>query len=709
MALLIFGGYNISQSQTTMIDSLKLTIQTANDYHDQVDLLIALSDYYKDTNPDSTLHYARYAQQIAERSKDTKLMMRLSDNLMKIALNFRKQRNLEAAERLISVVIALREKTEFDYLLIGPYINLCISFYNHRKYHDGIEAGKRANEISFKYLDSPDSTRKAIALRGLGGSCYWLGQIYYEKGEYSNAIKCFAESDNYHNIIENQHTKASSLIGNARIYTQQKNYPAAISNFETALVLFEEAGMSVGVFRTLRRLGETYMIKKDYSMALTYYMQTLSRHREYHEDIELHITYQMLGRLYLEIYRLSENMIYDVVPSLQMYSTRQVHQCLSDSAAYYLSTAYELSRRRGDKLIMAKSLLGLAELSYLNQKFERAVTQLNEAILLAKKIDAWTVLTEAYKHLSVISEKLSHFEDALNYFKFYEAFKDSVFMGLERQIADLHYKYEMETKDQENELLRKNNELLEEKSARQKLLHIGIAIIVFLLLLIDVLIFRSQRLKKKLEKQAAVINERNRISADLHDDIGTGLSKISLLSEFVRTQAKLPETKKEATKIADTSKKLLQNIGEIIWALNSNNDFIDNMLAYIRHYAAEYFENLPLDLKITMPNSIPRTPISGESRRNIFFTVKEALYNIVKHAQATEVKLKFSITDHALIIVIHDNGIGIPQDKLNQFGNGLRNMHERMANINGKIDIGTQKGTKITLTVPIKKMQHSKL
>jgi len=224
---------------------------------------------------------------------------------------------------------------------------------------------------------------------------------------------------------------------------------------------------------------------------------------------------------------------------------------------------------------------------------------------------------------------------------------------------------------------------------------------VFLIALVGVLLFRSFRLRKKLEKQQAIVQERHRISADLHDDVGSGLSKITLLSELLKTQAKTPENRKEAEKRSETALELSSTISEIIWALNSNNDYLENMVAYIRHYSVEYFENSPVKLNIVTQGKIVQTPINGEHRRNIFYTVKEALNNIMKHAQATEAELKFVLINDKLDVIISDNGKGIPDGKLNRVGNGINNMRNRMKSISGDFRIVSHDGTKIMLKLTV--------
>jgi signal transduction histidine kinase len=153
--------------------------------------------------------------------------------------------------------------------------------------------------------------------------------------------------------------------------------------------------------------------------------------------------------------------------------------------------------------------------------------------------------------------------------------------------------------------------------------------------------------------------------------------------------------------IARTSRELVDRIREIIWALNSNNDYLENLVSYIRWYASEYFDHSSVSIKMDEPMDIPQTPISGEYRRNVFYSVKEAMHNIVKHAQASEAEIKFKLEDGVFSISVNDNGKGFPEGKQNRFGNGIKNIMSRMEAVHGNVRIENRGGTKITLALPI--------
>jgi signal transduction histidine kinase len=209
--------------------------------------------------------------------------------------------------------------------------------------------------------------------------------------------------------------------------------------------------------------------------------------------------------------------------------------------------------------------------------------------------------------------------------------------------------------------------------------------------------------RKEMEKQVAVLaakqDERNRISVDMHDELGSGVTAIRLMSEIVKSKMK-DQTLPEIEKISNSANELLNKMNAIIWTMTSSNDTVENLVAYIRSYAVEFFENTSIDCYFSMPASIPPRDISGEKRRNIFLSVKEALNNVLKHSQSSVVRINVSVSTR-LIIEIQDDGVGINMEKLRKFGNGLNNMKKRMASIDGEFNIENSDGTKTTLLVPL--------
>ena len=209
--------------------------------------------------------------------------------------------------------------------------------------------------------------------------------------------------------------------------------------------------------------------------------------------------------------------------------------------------------------------------------------------------------------------------------------------------------------------------------------------------------------RKEFEKQLAVVTaqqeERNRISADMHDELGSGMTHIRLMSELAKSKMK-QNIPVEIEKISQSADDVLNKMNAIIWSMNSKNDSLGNLISYIRAYSTEYLEGTSVNCKVTIPRDIPEKELSGDKRRNIFLCVKETLNNMLKHSGATGLTIDI-LTEGVLTIRIHDNGKGIDLQKIRQFGNGLQNIKRRMESIGGDFEIKNNNGTETILTLPL--------
>ena len=204
-----------------------------------------------------------------------------------------------------------------------------------------------------------------------------------------------------------------------------------------------------------------------------------------------------------------------------------------------------------------------------------------------------------------------------------------------------------------------------------------------------------------LERQQAIQKERTRIATDMHDDLGAGLSRIKFLSEIVKLkQQSKQDTEEHVSRIGDYAKEMIGKMGEIVWALNEKNDSIGSLVAYTRLYAAEYLAQNGIAGNVQTPENFPDVFLTGEIRRNIFLTVKEALHNVVKHANADTVVMNVSVGNN-IMITISDNGIGIDRNNIRPFSNGITNMQKRIHEIGGTLEIKNSNGTSVCIEVPI--------
>lgn len=218
--------------------------------------------------------------------------------------------------------------------------------------------------------------------------------------------------------------------------------------------------------------------------------------------------------------------------------------------------------------------------------------------------------------------------------------------------------------------------------------------------------FRRLRARLRVsEQRRAMEQERARIAQDMHDEIGSKLTRISFLSEAARNAgAELTAVGPQVTSIANTSRELLKALDEIVWAVNPRNDNLEHLAGYLEQYAREYFQGTPVECRITVPDQLPHVSLSAEMRHNVFLAFEEVLSNALRHAQPTRVSVEMKVRPDAFEVIVEDNGKGfLMREKRTPVGHdGLQNMKERLHSMGGACIIRSEpgRGTTVRLRVP---------
>lgn len=227
--------------------------------------------------------------------------------------------------------------------------------------------------------------------------------------------------------------------------------------------------------------------------------------------------------------------------------------------------------------------------------------------------------------------------------------------------------------------------------------------------IVRMIFHRRLRLKlARLEQQQSLERERMRIARDMHDEMGSKLTKISFLSEHARMDAAVGPLADKVQSIAQTTRDLLKTMDEIVWVVNPHNDTLGNLVAYLGHYAVEYFQDTQVECELRLPPEVPPFGLSSETRHNLFLAFEEALNNVLKHSGATGVKVAMAFNPLEFEITVTDNGKGMPPRPPasapapapgGRGGNGLKNMRQRLAAAGGVCHVSSQPGAGTTVTL----------
>jgi signal transduction histidine kinase len=215
---------------------------------------------------------------------------------------------------------------------------------------------------------------------------------------------------------------------------------------------------------------------------------------------------------------------------------------------------------------------------------------------------------------------------------------------------------------------------------------------------------------QRAEQASALERERARIAQDLHDDLGSSLTRISLLSGLLRADKANPEqVEAHASKLVQSADQTVRALEEIVWAVRPGSDSLQSLVDYIAHFAIELFDGTTTRCRLDLPHDLPARALPPEMRHNIFLIVKEALTNAMKHSSAREVNLQAKLASGALEICVQDDGKGFTpsSQKIEGKRHGMENMRQRAETIGGvlKWETSAGTGTRIQLTVPLRERQ----
>jgi signal transduction histidine kinase len=217
---------------------------------------------------------------------------------------------------------------------------------------------------------------------------------------------------------------------------------------------------------------------------------------------------------------------------------------------------------------------------------------------------------------------------------------------------------------------------------------------------------KMRREMLQLKQQRALEQERLRISHDIHDDLGARVTQISLVSAMSRNNESYSEkARADFERISKMSRELVGALYQTVWAVNPENDNLEALGNYLCQMANKMCEQIPLRRRFQVTGLPAEVQLSSQVRHNLSLAVKEAVHNVIKHAQAAEISLRVVFAQGCLDIFVQDNGVGfLPKATNTDEGNGLSNMKQRLADIGGECTIESQPGQGTTvhlhLTVP---------
>lgn len=551
--------------------------------------------------------------------------------------------------------------------------------------------------------------------KGTAGCLLNCSANFISLDQLDSSLVYIQEAIFYAEKVGDPNRLALVYLNRADIFMQKQEFQKSLADCDIALKYADEADNNDRRARILQTIGSVYFYQQNYEKALDYYKKALNFYDELGNKRMSALVYNNCGNIYKQIgqFDKAETNFIDAIKiaeeledlvnlSMFHYNLSDVYLVSGDLIKAEKSASNAMKYAVDQDIPNQISAAGEALASvYLKQgQYAKAITFGEESLNLAKENDDLNTTVNVSVILSQAYEKNGQLNEALQMLKYNQMVSDSVLrLQFNEDISAMQAKFDVDTKDREIKILEQEGIIREEKLSRQRLLFGLLALMTLIAILGFVFYIYRLRLKKRLEQ----LEIRSKIAADLHDEVGSSLSSIHLLSAMAAQQETLPANKKLLQMMSTNTKETVEKMSDIVWLIKPQEKEGENLRSRIERFAIELGEatGIKLDMHLDLLEQIH---LSQEQRSNLYLVVKEALNNAAKYANPQHIKVEVKEVKNQLKIEISDDGIGFD---LNEFtpGNGIKNMEERVNKLDGFFNIYSKpnQGCRIELLIPKRK------
>ncbi len=512
---------------------------------------------------------------------------------------------------------------------------------------------------------------------GLATIYNYRGNIFVQEGNNAEALKQYILSAQLQDSLVHDPIKQATALANiGNIQYKMGNMDKAIRYTQEAQLLALKNDFGKVLAYTSQQLGRIYRKQKKFNEALVEYKKALAAYLRMGMQKHAAETYLGIGNIYFDVSDLKE------AQNQYTFALRICKKTYNDQLMGIVYSAMGSSCR---------------EL----KQYDRALSFGDSARIIGKRINDQYTVMDAYEILAEISEDQHQYKAALDYYQQFSDLKDSLNeAGNKSEMQELEMKYQNEKKITEIELLKSAQTLQTFALSRQRLIITSIIIALILVIAIGLLLVNRYRIMNRAKRLIEIERVRNTIARDLHDDIGSTLSSINILSQ-VGLVEKGENAQSYLQRIGDQSARIMEDMSDIVWSINPHNDSMSQVIIRMREFATEIFESKNIDYHFSEKVEASLT-LDADKRKNLFLIFKETINNAAKYSNASKIEINLHQYDHTLAMHIKDNGQGFDELTITT-GNGLRNLRERAKEINGKVTLksGIGNGTEIELRLPI--------
>jgi len=593
--------------------------------------------------------------------------------------------------------------------LKNVYLHYYATSLNNLAY---IEENKSNNPGAIQSYEKALSIFRSIGDRAGEAMCLTnLGFISKKTGDLSGAIAYYEQSVEINKVINNQVGSFAAVNNLGLALFTLGDVKKALACYFEALKMAEDMGDQRRQARCFNNIAGVYEIQKEMKLQREYLEKGLKMAISAGEKRgEAAILINLVGSLITtkeyDQARIYADRVVEIATEFNdktlMASARSNLASLSrvtrnfQDAVKYEKEALAIRESMNSKTEILGSQNALGEIYLAFNKYDEAITYFKQSVELSQAVGYTRGLSRASKNLSNAYKLQGNKTKALEYYELHIQMRDSITNEDNRKATfKSQYKYEYEIKATADSIRAQGEktvlsaQLSQEKSQRYALMAAAI-------LGVTLASFAFYRFRVKQEMKELQL--RNRIASDLHDEVGSAISSISLFAGLAKMKSG-KESEDIVAKIENTSRETVDNMSDIVWSIEPSNDRFDNVLRKMTYFGEQLMGSLGIKFNFAYENGIEKTTFDMAKRKNIYLIYKEAINNAAKYSNARNVNVILSKEGRQYVMEIKDDGKGFDTNS-SSLGNGLRNMKRRTEEMNGTLTIeSSAKGTLITLKV----------
>jgi two-component system sensor histidine kinase UhpB len=674
----------ITFAQQNMTDSLLSIVRLNRRDKDEARALNDLATRYASTDLPKAISFLHQAIDIAS-TPDLTTQLSASYNQMVFD-----QQDIGAKDSALFFLDKLKRFTEAHPELRGNYTQAAGLYYKR------LQDFKSALPFLLESLEGGTKRVKADSsvanLTSLAGATLNVGNTVLAMGDYKTAQRYLLDALRLFERVGNKKgiSYCYQMIGSN--FLQLSQLKQASTYTRMGLALKTELNDTRGIATSLQQLGGIFRAGRQFDSALKYDLLTL----EMNQRLGLKINEANMD---LEIGNCYKDMRNDSAAQRYFEHGRAVSLAIGDTARTATFDAALTSVRNN------------SEDQQLTE--QRLLNTVNTAV----RTHDMTDLPMNYEYLAEYYANTGQTKKAFEYVKKYYGLNDSLNdLNTQIQLRKMEGQYNVDKKEQEIALLKKDQQLshvnFEKQKAvltaqnavleKQKLFQYGALILVALLLLIGFLVINRYRIVHRARRAIELEKMRNHIARDLHDDIGSTLSSINILSKVALQSPSADGSQSSLEKIISRSAAIMEKMDDIVWTINPQNDTMEQLLYRMKEFAAEILEPLNINYNFEANDDFSSLKLDIRRRKDLYLIFKEAVNNAAKYSQCRNLEIRLRRDGDSLQLEIADDGKGFAAETI-KAGNGLNNMRERAASMLARLQIDSEigRGTRIGLDLPI--------